>query len=49
MATVSKVREIDPFFEDAINQIFIHSDKTAFIMDGGIGWKVEQFRYARCV
>lgn len=37
MATVNKVRTIDPFFEDAINQIFIHSDKTAFVMDGGIG------------
>lgn len=37
METVDKVRKVDPFFEDAINQIFINSDKTAFIMDGPIG------------
>ena len=37
METVSKVREVDPFFEDSINQIFTHSNKTAFVMDGAIG------------
>lgn len=35
--TVNKTRKVDPFFEDAINQIFIQSEKTAFVMDGPIG------------
>lgn len=37
MDTITKVRKIDPFFEKAINQIFIHSEKTAFVMDGALG------------
>lgn len=37
MDAINKSRFIDPFFEKAVNQIFIHSDKTAFVMDGAIG------------
>ena len=37
MNIINKTRLIDPFFEEAINQIFIHSDKTAFVMDGPLG------------
>jgi len=37
METIRKQRIVDPFFEDCINQIFIQSDKTAFVMDGSLG------------
>lgn len=35
-ASYSKSRAIAPFFEDAINQVFLQSDKQVFIMDGPI-------------
>lgn len=34
---IEKVRAVDPFFEYAINQIFLQPTKTAFVMDGGLG------------
>lgn len=33
----SKSRAIDPFFEDAVNQIFLKSHKQCTVMDGSIG------------
>lgn len=37
MSTFQNERAIDPFFEDAVNTIFIQKEKTAFVMDGPIG------------
>jgi hypothetical protein len=37
MDKINKVRKVDPFFEGAINQIFLHPEKTAYVMDGPIG------------
>lgn len=37
MEIIKKQRTIDPFFEDAINQIFLQPNKTAFVMDGSLG------------
>ena len=37
MASFQNQREIDPFFEDAVNTVFIEKEKTAFVMDGPIG------------
>lgn len=37
MQLIQKTREVDPFFEDAINQVFLQPDKGAFVMDGSLG------------
>ena len=37
METLYRKRAIDPFFDHAVNQIFLKSDKTSFVMDGSIG------------
>ena len=37
MSNIVNKRIIDPFFNDAINQVYKHPKKTAFFMDGTIG------------
>jgi hypothetical protein len=37
MDQVLNERKIDPYFHDAVNTIFKHPEKTAFVMDGPIG------------
>lgn len=37
VAAVQKTQYIAPFFEDAVNQIFMQPNKSAYLMDGTIG------------
>ena len=34
---IENTRIIDPFFDNAVNKIFQHPEKTAFVMDGPLG------------
>lgn len=34
---MEKVRTIDPFFYEAVNQVFLNPNKQGFVMDGAIG------------
>ena len=34
---IQKTRAVAPFFEDAINQVFLNPNKTFYVMDGAIG------------
>ena len=37
MDQITNQRKIDPFYDNAVNEIFKHPEKTAFVMDGPIG------------
>ena len=37
MNKISRERYIDPFFNNAINQIFMQPEKSLFVMDGAVG------------